>query len=216
MYQSDASDVFVDITITTSTDTVTVRKDEFHTIVNQLWSSSFGWDEHINAVNGGTGSIDFVLVNNLGQEIIADTDTFIINSTAPPDQIVYPGSWAPVPLNDTKFGFIRDGEFEGSMTDQWWRLDGTWQIRLIQYDTDNNDFRIRIRKEGSHSEPTTFNGIIFDWTPFQGTIPPPVRFAYADLADKIIVQENGYTFVTYAWNYGTDFLTSGQATITFD
>ena len=216
MYQSNASDVFVDVTITTSTETVTFRVGQLRNIENQLWLSSLTWDEYINTTNGGTGSIDLVLENNIGQETTADTDTFIINSTAPPEQIVYPESWAPVPFNDTKFGFIRDGEFEGSMTYQWWLLDGTWQIRLIQYDTDNNDFRIRLRKEGSHAEPVTFNGIIFDWTPFQGTIPPPVRFAYADLADKIIVQENGYTFITYVWNYGTDFLTSGQATITFD
>ena len=216
MYQTDASDVFSEITITTSTETVTVRQDEFETIPNQTFGSSFGWDTHINAMDGATGSISLILVNNLGQETVADTDTFFIPSMAPDPQILGVGAWAPVPINNTKFGFIRDGEFKGSLTDQWWRLDGTWKIRLIQYDTDNNDFRIRLRKDGSNPEPVTFNGITFDWTPFQGTIPPPVRFAYADLVDKIIVVEGQYTYITYVWSYGTDFITSGNAEITFD
>jgi len=172
--------------------------------------SGVNWINAYPCERGGTGIIRLIAIEQSSmQEYILDTDTFVMTTS----QTIYPGRWAFVGNEYTRFGYSRGNNNDGDINHDTWVPDENWNIRVFEYDIIQNYLKITLRRLGSHPEPSTFNTVDITEIPFSGNFGE-FSFSYASIDEKIVNynSSDGYTYVSYKWNYSSDVFNqdSGQ------
>jgi hypothetical protein len=213
VYTLDAVQTYLDFTITADSTNYPDRQPVLNTyserqvvptVNGQTLSWLISWDGDISTTYGGSGVCNLVLLDNTGVEHTVATSSFNIQGDTYVPLEMTPGRWAFVGSQYTRRGYSRGEIVEGTISDLSWQPQTNWIVRVIENDIVDNFILIQLRRSGSHEEPSIFDYIRFKTINDAGGVELTVLY-YNNINLKTVQLENdGYTYVTYKWNYNTD------------